>query len=166
MSDPLQKAKQYFNPNSKSAGGSKAPSKYPERSADELGLGEYFKANPNLPGMAWGGGMNNTAQNEPRVVVANPFNPDMSDPVKRQGLLKLEAARHLMDEQDYAPQFKLTPEQQQWRKSLGAYATDDKAFKQSIISRLIVNDTVPGATDEQRKASQDILRKLNWEYRK
>jgi hypothetical protein len=143
---------------------------YPERTADELGLTEYFRANTNVAGMAWGGGLNGSAKGEPRVVVANPFNPNMADPTAYQGLLKLEASRHLMDEQGYDPQFEITPMQQAWRKKMGGvYATNDTAFKQSLISRLIVNDDVPGApgvkvaegaTAEQRKAAQSIMQQL------
>jgi hypothetical protein len=144
-------------------------SPYPERTAEELGLTDYFRANTNVAGMAWGGGMNGTAKDEPRVVVANPFNPNMTNPAAYQGLLKLEASRHLMDEQGYDPQFEITPMQQEWRKKMGVYATNDAAFKQSLISRLIVNDDVPGApgvkvaegaTAEQRKAAQDIMQQL------
>ena len=138
---------------------------YPERTADELGLTDYFRANTNVAGMAWGGGMNNSPKDEPRVVVANPFNPYMTNPTAYQGLLKLEASRHLMDEQGYSPQFDITPMQQEWRKTLGkeesgkAYAEDDLAFKKSIISRIGV-DKVPGVTPEQKAEAARIAAML------
>jgi hypothetical protein len=134
---------------------------YAERTADELGLTEWFRKNTNTAGMAWGGGMNGSPKDEPRVVVANPFNPLMADPTAYQGLLKLEASRHLMDEQGYTPQFEITPMQQAWRKKLGEYATNDTAFKQSIVSRLIANSDVPEPTEAQRKAAQDIMQQLS-----
>ena len=141
---------------------------YPERTADELGLTDYFRANTNVAGMAWGGGMNNSPKDEPRVVVANPFNPYMADPKAYQGLLKLEAARHIMDEQGYSPQFAITPMQQAWRKkefgkdaASKPYAEDDLAFKQSIVSRLIVNSEVPDPTPEQRAAAEYIMQQLS-----
>jgi hypothetical protein len=127
---------------------------YPVKSAEELGLSDWFRKNPNVAGMAWGGGANGTSPNEPRVIVVNPFNQHTADPQKREGLIKLEAARHFMDETGYDPKFEITKEQQQWRKSLGEYATNDQALRQSIISRLLVNDNVPGVTAQQRSETQ------------
>lgn len=129
---------------------------YPVASAKQAGVEKYFQDNPNVAGMAWGGGMNGSPKDEPRVIIPNPYNPNMADPVKAQGLLKLEAARHVMDERGYVPKFKVTKEQQEWRKTLGPYADDDVAFKQSIISRLIVNDDVPGATEEQKEEAAKV----------
>lgn len=124
---------------------------YPVATADELGLTDYFRKNPKVAGMAWGGGMNGSPKDAPRVLVANPFNAQIAKPEKMQGLLKIEAARHLMDETGYTPEFDLSEEQQEWRKTLGKYADDDLAAKQTIVSRIMVNDVVPGVTPEQRK---------------
>lgn len=123
---------------------------YPVATADELGLTDYFRKNPKVAGMAWGGGMNGSPVDSPRVIVANPFNAQIAKPEKMQGLLKIEAARHLMDETGYTPEFEISEEQQEWRKTLGKYATDDLAVKQSIVSRIMVNDDVDGVTPEQR----------------
>lgn len=123
---------------------------YPVATADELGLTDYFRKNPKVAGMAWGGGMNGSPKDQPRVLVANPFNAQIAKPEKMQGLLKIEAARHLMDETGYTPEFELSKEQQEWRKTLGKYADDDLAAKQSVVSRIMVNDVVPGVTPEQR----------------
>lgn len=123
---------------------------YPVATADELGLTDYFRKNPKLAGMAWGGGMNGSPKDQPRVLVANPFNPEIAKPEKMQGLLKIEAARHLMDETGYTPEFDLSKEQQEWRKTLGKYADDDLAAKQSVVSRIVANSAVPGVTPEQR----------------
>lgn len=123
---------------------------YPVATADELGLTDYFRKNPKVAGMAWGGGLNGSPKDEPRVIVANPFNAQIAKPEKMQGLLKIEAARHLMDETGYTPEFDLSEEQQEWRKNLGKYADDDLAAKQTVISRIMVNDRVPGVTPEQK----------------
>jgi hypothetical protein len=135
---------------------------YPVKTADELGLTDYFRKNPKVAGMAWGGGLNGTDVKEPRVIVANPFNRHMADPNKMQGLLKIEAAMHLMDETGYAPEFELSEEQQEWRKkefgkdaASKAYAEDDIAFKRSIISRIGV-DKVSGVTPEQKAEADRI----------
>lgn len=135
---------------------------YPEKSAEELGLTDYFRANTNVAGMAWGGGQNGSPKDEPRSIVVNPFNPNMANPQSRRGLLLLEEARHHMDEQGYVPKFQITPMQQEWRKNLGAYATNDVALKQSLISRLLVNSSeVPAdVTDEQRKAAQEVMQQI------
>ena len=133
---------------------------YPVATADELGLTEYFRKNPKVAGMAWGGGMNGSPRDQPRVLVANPFNAQIAKPEKMQGLLKIEAARHLMDETGYTPEFDLSEEQQEWRKNLGKYADDDIAAKRSIVSRLIANDNVPGVTPEQRAEVEAVNKAL------
>jgi hypothetical protein len=139
---------------------------YPVKTADELGLTEWFRKNTNTAGMAWGAGLNGSDPKEPRVIVANPFNRNMADPNKMQGLLKIEAARHLMEETGYTPEFELSEEQQEWRKkefgkdeASKAYAEDDLAFKKSIISRIGV-DKVPGVTPEQKAEAARIAAML------
>ena len=136
---------------------------YPVLSEDKVpaGIASYFKKNPQVAGMAWGGGANGSDASEPRVIIPNKFNAHMSDPERREGLIKIEAARHLMYETKYSPKFEIAPEQQQWRKELGQYATDDTAFKQSIVSRLMAGDEVPAATKEQRLAAEAFDRQLN-----
>ena len=140
---------------------------YPVKTADELGLTDYFRKNPKVAGMAWGGGLNGSDPKEPRAIVANPFNPNMADPNKMQGLLKIEAAVHLMDETGYVPEFELSEEQQEWRKkefgkdeASKAYAEDDLALKKSIISRIGV-DKVPGVTPEQKAEAARIAAMLD-----
>jgi len=135
-------------------------SRYPIADADKLGLTEYFKKNPDVAGMAWGGGLNGSSKEEPRSVVVNPFNKNMKDETKRKGLVELEGARHYMEESKYAPNFEITEKQQQWRKSLGKYADDDTAFRKSIVSRILVNDEVPEATEQQRKEAAAIRKRM------
>jgi len=119
---------------------------FPVKSAKELGLEGYFRKNPTVAGMAWGGGENGSDPNEERSVVHNPFNEFMNDPAKREGLYKVEAARHMMAS-DHVPEFKITPEQQAWReknfKKGTAYRDNDQAFRDTLISRHLVGDDAP-----------------------
>lgn len=129
---------------------------YPVMDAKELGLDSYFKENPHVAGMAWGGGENGSDPKSPRVLVPNPYNEYMEDPEKRGGLLRIEAARHLMGEKGYNPSFEIPKEQEAWRKSLGKYATNDVAFKQSVVSRILAGDDVPNATKAQIAEAKKI----------
>jgi len=135
---------------------------YPVKTAKELGLEEFFKTRPEVAGMAWGGGENDSELTSPRSLVSNPYNQTQSNPLQKAGLFMIEAARHKMGAEKYQPTFPLSGEQQTWRKGLGEYATDDKAFKQSILSRLLVGDTVPGITARQQ-VEADTLSKGLWE---
>ena len=139
---------------------------YPVMDAKELGLDSYFKENPHVAGMAWGGGENGSDPKSPRVLVPNPYNEYMADPKKRSGLLRIEAARHIMGEKSYVPQFEIPKEQQAWRKGLGQYATNDLAFKQSIISRILSGDEVPNATKQQISEAQKISAMLDKQHTK
>ena len=120
---------------------------YPVKSAAELGVDEYFKANPNVAGMAMGGGFNGTSRDAPRTVVANPYSPHLKDPEARKALYILEASRHVMDEYKFKPKFELTPSIQRWRKRMfkpgTPYAEDDDAFRETVLSRHIVGDEAP-----------------------
>ena len=117
---------------------------YPIKSPKDIGnqMDDYFKNNPQVAGMAWGAGLNGSDKNDPRSVIVNPYNQYMKDPANRQGLIQNEVIRHKMDESSYSPDLKLTPEQQQFRKSLGAYAQDDNAFKQTLIARILTGDAM------------------------
>ncbi len=135
---------------------------YPVVSSDAAPteIRDYLNANPKVAGMAWGGGENGSGADEPRSVIVNESNQYMKDPVRRSGLIMIEAARHKMSEIGYSPTFEITQEQQKWRKELGgAYAKNDDAFRKTIVSRLIVGDDVPSATKTQ-KAEAEKIRKL------
>ena len=134
---------------------------YPIQNAKQLGLDAWFKKNKHIAGMAWGGGANDSAPGDARVLVSNPYNATQSDPLRRLGLYMLEASRHHMAENKYKPKFVLNDAQRKWQKNLGAYSTDDAAFKESIISRLISNDYVPEVTPEQQ-AEADAIRAALW----
>lgn len=130
---------------------------YPVVSAKSLGLENYFGADgSNVAGMAWGGAYNPAGQGGPQQaggdyarpsIVPNP-NYFKNNPQAYNALVKLEASRHWMNENQYAPKFKITPQMQKWREEQfskagpagDAYLNNDQAFKQTIISRVIAGD--------------------------
>ena len=59
----------------------------------------------NVAGMAIGGGENGIDGD--RRLVYNPYNQHMGDEQKREGLYRIEASRHLMNEYDYKPSEKI-----------------------------------------------------------
>jgi hypothetical protein len=137
---------------------------YPVVSAQSLGLMDYFKgAGENVGGMAWGGKYNppGQGQGQPSSIVPNPYYYK-NNPQGQNALVKLEASRHWMDENEYDPKFKITPAMQEWREKQfkgieagQAYLNDDKAFRQTIISRIIGGDSnIP-------KVGQDVIKQAN-----
>lgn len=148
--------------NPKPAPEPKAVYGYKVVSAEEAGLTDWFKQNKHVAGMAMGGGLNGTPKDAPRTVVANPFNKGMKDAGNRAALYTLEAARHVMDEQKYVPQFKLTPEIQKWRSAKfpkdSPYRTDDRAFRETVLSRMLVGDDAP--ENEEIKRETEAVKKL------
>jgi len=104
---------------------------------------EYFKKNTHVAGMVMGGGHNGSDPNEPISIVSNPYNKYMQDPAKREGLYKIEAARALMVTNP-VPKFTLTPQMQKLRKLHfkpdEPYYSDDQAFRESLVSRVLAND--------------------------
>ena len=107
------------------------------------GVDEYFKKNTHVAGMVMGGGHNGSDPNEPVSIVSNPYNEYMSDDSKKEGLYKIEAARALMRDNPI-PEFQLTPQMQKLRKLHfkpdEPYYSDDKAFRESLVSRVLAND--------------------------
>jgi hypothetical protein len=143
---------------------------YPVVSAKSLGLEDYFnKEGKDVGGMAWGGTKNPPGQGggQPSVIVPNQ-NYYKNNPGAHNALVKIEAARHWMDENDYIPEFKITPEMQRWReKSFGdmgpageGYRTNDNLFRQTIISRVIGEDVTPELSDEALKEARIVQKKL------
>jgi hypothetical protein len=166
LSSAYKKQQQTYNvPLLNSYGG------YPVISAKSMGLEDYFnKDGRQVAGMAWGGTKNPPGQGggEPSVIIPNQ-NYFKNNPEGYNALVKLEAARHWMDENDYNPKFKITPEMQEWRKktfeNVGpageAYRTNDNAFRQTIISRVIGGDSnVPKIPDEALKEIKSVQQRL------
>ena len=136
--------------------GGHSTNKYPVVPAKDLGLDEYFKSNPNVSGMAWGGGLNGSDPKEPRVVAINEYSPNLKTPEAKQSLIQNERIRHKMDEDKWKASFSITPEQSEWAKSLGAYANNPEMLKQTIAARLAVGDYVPSPTEEQIKSAKQL----------
>ena len=130
--------------------------KYPVVSAKDLGLDDYFKANPNVAGMAWGGGLNGSDPKEPRVVAVNDYSPNLKTPEAKASLIQNERIRHNMDENKWKATFAITPEQTEWAKSLGAYANNPDLLKQTIAARIATGDYVPSPTDEQIQSAKQF----------
>jgi len=136
--------------------GGHSTQKYPVVPAKDLGLDDYFKANPNVAGMAWGGGLNGSDPKEPRVVAVNDYSPNLKTPEAKESLIQNERIRHNMDESKWKATFAITPEQTEWAKSLGAYANNPEMLKQTIASRIATGDYVPSPTDEQVKSAKQF----------
>jgi hypothetical protein len=143
---------------------------YPVVSAQSLGLMDYFKGvGENVGGMAWGGKYNppGQGQGQPSSIVPNPYYYK-NNPQGYNALVKLEASRHWMNENDYDPKFKITPAMQKWREEQfkgmeagQAYLNNDKAFRQTIVSRIIGGDSnIPNVGKEVIKQADEIQSKL------
>jgi hypothetical protein len=140
---------------------------YVVENAKEAGWEPHMKKMPEVAGVAAGGpNQLNGDQNPERIIVVNPYNKHMNDPRKRDALLKLEAARHLMDEKKTRLNFAITPEMQAWRekkfkKGVDPYADNDDAFRETIISRLIVDDDAPPVSKEIAEYARSISEELD-----
>jgi hypothetical protein len=104
----------------------------------------YLKTNPHVAGMVVGGGFNDSDPNEPISIISNPYNEYMGDANRREGLYKIEAARALMLDnpvKDYPISENLQRlRKQHFKEGRDPYATDDQAFKESLISRIMTGD--------------------------
>jgi hypothetical protein len=126
-------------------------------------LDKYFRANRHVAGMVWGRGANESPSDEPYSIAINPYSSLMKDPAKRDGVLLIEAARiHMRD--DPVPAFEITPAMQAWRektfKKNEPYYTDDKAFRETLVSRVIANDLDPDlVTPEVQQAADKYWQK-------
>ena len=96
-------------------------------------------------------------------IIANPRyfpekeNPSRTEVLRRNAFVKLEASRHYMDDFDYDPKFKITPELKDYKEKVFSsgkdnprdpafgYYNDEKLFKKTILSRLIAE---PGMSKE------------------
>jgi len=165
---------QYLNPKTKANYNIpllKSYAGYPVVSAQELGLMDYFKNDGvNVGGMAWGGKTNPPGQGggEAPSIVPNPY-MFKNNAIGQNALVKLEASRHWMYENNYTPEFKITPEMQKWReeqfKDIGpageGYLKNDNLLKQTIISRIIGGDeNVPLISNDVKKEAFAIRNKL------
>jgi len=139
----------------------------------DAGWDKYFKENPHVAGAAVGAKVQGDWDTNPtRAIVVNPYNKYMQDPTSREGLMMVEAVRHKIAEENKTPTFKITPEMQQWREKSFTpdqpYRTNDKAFKETLISRAVVGDigsefATPEVNAEADRYRNLILEKLKQE---
>ena len=109
----------------------------------------WFAMNTNVTGMAAEDGR----------IVLNPYS-GLSDENKA-AVAKNEAIRLFMRENKVDPQFKVTPQQAKAFQGT-AYATNEPAMRQTLVSRILTGDPSAGSvTEEQRKVSQDIMQQLS-----
>lgn len=114
---------------------------YPVVNAEDEGLSDYFMNHKDVAGMAIGGGANGI--DGPRRIVMNPYSDVLKTDLQKEGLVRIEAVRHAMDENNYKPSFELSEHQKNLQKTVFKdmpYGSNDEAFKQSIISRILVGD--------------------------
>jgi hypothetical protein len=102
------------------------------------GEDEYFKANPNVTGMA--------ADDD--KIIMNPFSKLKDN--ERQAVMMNEAARvHMRNKLIDAPNFELTPTQ---TEKFGSYSKDPNDIRQTIAARILSGDPSAGdATPEQQE---------------
>lgn len=124
----------------------------------------FFKTRPDVAGMVVGGGLNDSDPDEPVAIISNPYSDDMKNQVKREALYKLEAARALMPENPVA-EYPISENLQRLRKQYfkagrDPYATDDKAFRETLISRMLVGDLPERLTTPEMQAERERYQKL------
>lgn len=133
----------------------------------DKGLDDFFKNNQRVAGMATGGPNKlNGVNSSERGIIINPYNQYMKDPRRQEGIIRLEAARHFMDEQNGKLDFPITPEMQQWRertfkKGVDPYYSNDDAFRQTVVSRLVVGDDAPPVPKEIKNYANWINSELD-----
>jgi hypothetical protein len=121
-------------------------------SADTLGYqtrglfaGEdtYFKQNPNVAGMA----------TEDGKIIINPYST-LSN-TEKKAVVKNEAFRLYMRENNVVPNFAITPQQKEAFKNT-EYGGNETALKQTIVARILTGDTSALATPEQKAEAKRI----------
>ena len=122
---------------------------YPLRDKLYPGEDEYFKANPNVGGMAA----------EDNQVIINPYSP-LSDEEK-EAVRMNEVARLAMRNGYKRPTFDLTPEQQE---SFKDYSTDEQDIRETIIGRILSGDpSAKNVTPEQKKYAEELQKVLKYQ---
>jgi hypothetical protein len=109
----------------------------------------FFLLNPDTTGMA----------SEDGRIVLNPYSGLKYE--QQLTVAKNEAIRLFMRENQIDPQFKVTPKQMKAFQG-SAYGTDEPAFRQTLVARILTNDSsAEDVTDEQRKVAQSIMQQLS-----
>ena len=121
---------------------------YSERKKLYPGEDEFFKANPNVGGMAA----------EDQSVIINPYSTLTDE--EKQGIKINETARLAMRGGYKRPTFDLTPEQQEYFNTMNngkPYSTDEQDIRETIIGRILSGDDSAGnVTPEQKKYAEEL----------
>jgi len=135
----------------------KAGDKYPVVQPDP-DTNKWFKANPNVSGMAMGAGLNDTSPNDPRTVMVNPYS-GLSEEGKK-GLILNERLRHYMAESDYEPEFEPTPAQIKFFEGEEYGKPENRKYlKQTLVARILTGDESAGdVTPEQVSAAEKLMK--------
>lgn len=108
---------------------------------------EFFKKNKHVGGYVADDGK----------IVINPHSP--LKPHEKVAVARLEATRAYMNEHNIVPDFDVTPEQKELFKKIDPdnYGKEgnEKYLKQTIVSRITVNDPTAGNFTPEQKAFAD-----------
>ncbi len=114
----------------------------------------FFAMNPNVAGYAA----------EDRSIVLNRGSKLSNKELA--AVATNEAARLYMRDMDISPDFKLTQEQRLAFQGT-PYANNEKALKQTIVSRILTGDPSAGkTTPEQKDFSKKLISDLNYRFSK
>lgn len=103
----------------------------------------YFKQNPNVAGMA----------TEDGKIIINPYST-LSN-TEKKAVVKNEAFRLYMRENNIIPKFNVTPQQKETFKNT-EYGGDELALKQTIVARILTGDQSALATPKQKEEAKSI----------
>jgi hypothetical protein len=107
------------------------------------GEDEYFKANPNVAGMA---------ADDDKVII-NPYSK-ISEKEKEAVMLNEAARVHMRNKMIDAPNYDLTPEQVE---KFGSYSQDLNDIRQTIAARILSGDPSAG---QPTQAQQEYVNRL------
>lgn len=122
------------------------------RNALYPGEDAYFKANPNVSGMAA----------EDSRVILNPYS-GLSDN-ERASVVRNEMARLLMRERGISPGY-VVPDEQRQKFSGTPYEGNEQAMKETIAARLVSGDPSVSPANPDQYAFAQYLAKMLAEYR-
>jgi hypothetical protein len=133
---------------------------YPTTAPDP-GMDKWFKENPGTTGMAVGGGLNGTPEDEPRTVMLNPYSGLSKD--QQAGVEKNERLRHFMAETGYDPGIKPTPAQiKAFEGTEYGKPENRKYLGQTIAARILTGDESAGdVTPAQRAAAMRMQQEFD-----
>jgi hypothetical protein len=144
----------------RAAGGRTHPKdkRYPEVKPDPDTM-EFFKKNPAVAGMATGAGLN--GYDGPRQVMVNPHSG--LNPQQKDGLLRNERLRHLMDESKPELGFDPTPAQVASFQGTEYGKPENRGkLKETLVARILTGDESAGKiTRPQSEAARKIGRLYN-----